>query len=269
MYPPPFEYAKAKTLEEAVTLLSNTEGAVALAGGQSLIPLLKLRILSPPLVVDLNGIKELRFVESDRVGALARHYQLEEHSCLLLRQVAKRIGDPQIRTMGTLGGSLAHADPRSDWAAAMLAVDAIVTARGPSGFREIPIDIFFKGPYTTALERGELITEVKFKCPPRSSYVKISRRHNDFAIVAVAAAAAIEESHFQWVRVAALGAAERPVRLRLVEERLQGAPVREDVIIEAAEAAKKEALPPSDLWASGEYRRALLAVAVKRALAQL
>lgn len=269
MYPPLFGYAKARTVDEAVTLLSKVEGARPLAGGQSLIPLLKLRLVSPTLLVDIGGIKELQYVDAESIGALARHYQLEDHPCPLVRQTARKIGDVQIRTMGTLGGSLAYADPRSDWAAAMLAAEAVVVARGPSGLREIAIDRLFAGPYAAALEPAELITEVRFNCPPRSSYVKFARRHNDFAVVSVAAAASIRDNHFDWVKIAAVGAGDVPTRLKAAERKLQGEPLKEDVLIEAAYVAAKEASPPSDIWASSEYRRALLVAAVKRALAGL
>jgi carbon-monoxide dehydrogenase medium subunit len=272
MIPPNFEYIRVFSLSEAVDVLSRREDAAPLAGGQSLIPLLKLRVASYGVLVDIGRVRELRYLRYGdvvEVGALVRHYELEESPCGFLRGVAVRIGDPQVRSLGTVGGSLAHADPFGDWPAAMLALGAVVKTVGPNGAREIAIDDFFKGPYQTALERGELVAGLKFRCPPRGAYVKFARRHNDFALAAVAVAAEVKEGHVSWARVAALGAADRPVRLRKVEALLTGAPLTADVIASAAEAAAREAQPPADFRASAEYRRALLSVAVKRALARL
>ncbi|MEM1598541.1 MAG: xanthine dehydrogenase family protein subunit M [Pyrobaculum sp.] len=272
MYPPPFEYVRANSVEEAIRLLSGVEGAKALAGGQSLIPLLKLRLLSPPLIVDIGRLRELDYVhygEWTRIGALAKHHQLEESPCPFLRAVARRIGDPQIRSMGTVGGSVAHADPYGDWPAALLAADALFVVRGPSGTREVEASRFFKGPYEADLAQGELVVEIRLKCPPRGAYVKFSRRHNDFALAAVAVAAEVKDGHILWARVAALGAADRSIRLKKTEALLAGAPLKPDVVAEAGEAAAKEAEPPSDVRASAEYRRALIKAGVKRALAAL
>ncbi|ACB39737.1 FAD binding domain-containing protein [Pyrobaculum neutrophilum] len=272
MYPPAFEYLRAGSLSEAVEVLSRREDSAPLAGGQSLIPLLKLRLVRYGLLVDIGGIPELRYVRYGdvvEVGALTRHFELEDSPCPFLRQVASRIGDPQVRSLGTVGGSLAHADPLGDWPAALLALGAVVKVVGPGGVREIDADGFIRGPYSTALERGELVAGVRFRCPQRGSYVKFSRRHNDFALAAAAVVAEVEEGHVVWARVAALGAGDRPVRLRKVEALLAGSPLGRDVIAAAGEAAAKEADPPSDFRASAEYRRALLSVAVRRALERL
>jgi len=271
VYPPEFEYVRVHTVDEAVRRLS-AEGAVALAGGQSLIPLLKLRLISPSLVVDLGGIRELRYVQYGdvvKIGALTRHYELEKSPCPLLRETARRIGDPQIRSLGTVGGSLAHADPLGDWPVAMLAVGASLIVEGPSGRREIEVDNFFKGPYSTALERGEVLTEVRLMCPPRAAFVKFSRRHNDFALVAVAVAAEVEEGHVKWIRIAASGVADRPIRLKKAEAVALGSRLSKDAVAEIAEVAAKEVEPPSDFRASSEYRRVLVKVGVKRALERL
>ena len=252
--------------------MSRREDAAPLAGGQSLIPLLKLRVASYGVLVDIGRVRELRYLRYGdvvEVGALVRHHELEESPCGFLRGVAVRIGNPQVRSLGTVGGSLAHADPFGDWPAAMLALGAVVKTTGPDGAREVTIDDFFKGPYQTALERGELVAGLEFRCPPRGAYVKFARRHNDFALAAVAVAAEVKDRHISWARVAALGAADRPVRLRKVEALLSGAPLTADVIASAAEAAAKEAQPPADFRASAEYRRSLLSAAVKRALGRL
>ncbi len=237
-----------------------------------MIPLLKLRVASYGVLVDIGRVRELRHLhygEVVRAGALTRHYEFEDSPCGFLRAVAGRIGDPQVRSLGTLGGSLAHADPAGDWPAAMLAAGAVVKIAGANGVREVDVDNFIRGPYQTALERGELVVGVEFRCPPRGVYVKFARRHNDFALAAVAVAAEVKEGHVVWARVAAIGAADRPVRLRKVEAFLAGSPLNADTIATASEAAMKEAQPPSDFRASAEYRRWLVGVAVKRALAGL
>ena len=272
MFPPSFEYIRVFSLSEAVDVLSRREDAAPLAGGQSLIPLLKLRVASYGALVDIGRLRELRYLEygeSVKAGALTRHHELEDSPCGFLREVAVRIGDPQIRSLGTLGGSLAHADPAGDWPAAMLALGATVRVAGVNGVREVDIDDFIRGPYQAALERGELVAGMEFRCPPRGAYVKFARRHNDFALAAVAVAAEVKEGHVVRARVAAIGAADRPVRLRKVEALLAGAPLNADTVAAAAEAATKEAQPPSDFRGSAEYRRALVGVAVKRALARL
>lgn len=272
MYPPNFEYVRATSLDEALKLLSSRDDSAPLAGGQSLIPLLKLRAVSYGLLVDISRLSELRYARYGEVvelGALTRHFELEESPCPFLKQVASRIGDVQIRSLGTLGGSLAHADPFGDWPAAMLALGGVVKIIGPGGRREVEAEKFFKGAYSTALERGELVAGVAFKCPQRGAYVKFSRRHNDFALAAVAVTGEVKEGRVFNVKIAALGAADRPVRLRKVEAVLESAPLRPEVIDEAVEAARREANPPSDFRASAEYRRHLIGVALRRALGRL
>ncbi|MFN3804983.1 MAG: FAD binding domain-containing protein [Pyrobaculum sp.] len=270
MYPPEFNYVRPATMEGAVKALSR-DGAMALAGGQSLVPLLKLRLAYPTLLVDINRLP-LRYVKYGgevQIGALTRHYELEDSPCGLLSQTARRIGDVQVRSVGTVGGSLAHGDPRGDWPVAMLAAGAVVKAVGPSGGREIEAEKLYVGPYSTTLARGELITEVRLRCPERGAYVKFSPRRNDFALAAVAVAAWVKGGHIDEIKIAAAGAAEMPVRLRKVEAFLQGAPLNREIITEAAEIAKREAAPPYDFRASVEYRRALVATALRRALEKI
>lgn len=272
MIPPPFEYYRASSLEDAIEALSRDPNAKALAGGQSLIPLLKLRLASPSKLVDIGRLKELKYIRLSggelAVGALATHRELEEWRgpCGAIPEAARQIGDPQIRSMGTIGGSLAHADPAADWPAVVLALDGVIVARGPSGPREIPAEEFFQGPYATALQQGEVIVEVRMRCPPSSSYVKIARRHNDFAIAGVAAAVWAKDGVVEDVRLAATGVGLRPLRLKRAEEVLRGRKISEDLLLKAAEAAAGEVEPVGDVRASAEYRRAMLGVAVKRSL---
>nr|KJR73877.1 MAG: carbon monoxide dehydrogenase [Thermoproteus sp. AZ2] len=271
MIPPSFEYYRAVSVEDAVRALAEDPGAKALAGGQSLIPLLKLRALAPTRLVDIGRIKELKYIAAEgealRIGALTTHRELEQGPCRILREAASQIGDPQIRSMGTIGGSLAHADPAGDWPAVALALRASIKVRGPNGLREVRADDFFLGPYTTALGQGELVAEVYVpSCPSTSSYVKLSRRHNDFAIAAVAAVLWIKGGVVESAGLAATGVGVKPVRLAKAESALVGKRLDERAIEEAAAAAAEEVQPISDVRASAEYRRAVLPVVVKRAI---
>ena len=273
MIPPQFDYVRVSSIDEAVDILSEDPNAKALAGGQSLIPLLKLRAAAPSKLVDIGRLKELRYVRQAgdglAVGALATHAELERWPgpCGVLPEAARQIGDPQIRSMGTIGGSLAHADPAADWPAVVLALGAVVKARGPSGLREIPAEEFFQGPYSTALQQGELIVEVSIpRCPPKASYVKIAKTHNDFAIAGVAAAVWAKDGVVEEVRLAATGVGLKPVRLRKAEEAVRGRKIAGDLLVEVAEAASREVEPVSDVRASAEYRRAMAGVAARRAL---
>ncbi|MGC9117887.1 MAG: glyceraldehyde dehydrogenase subunit beta [Thermoproteus sp.] len=273
MIPPPFDYVRASSIDEAVKALSEDPNAKVLAGGQSLIPLLKLRAVAPSKLVDIGRLKELRYVRQTgdglAIGALATHAELERWSgpCGILPEAARQIGDPQIRSVGTIGGSLAHADPAADWPAVVLALDAVVKARGPSGVREIPAEEFFQGPYSTALQQGEIVVEISIpRCPPKASYVKIARAYNDFAIAGVAAAVWVKDGAVEDVRLAATGVGLRPVRLRKAEEAVRGRKISGDLLAEVAEAASKEVEPVSDVRASAEYRRAMAGVAARRAV---
>ncbi|MEL9989988.1 MAG: glyceraldehyde dehydrogenase subunit beta [Thermoproteus sp.] len=273
MIPPQFEYYRASSIDDAIKALSEDPNAKALAGGQSLIPLLKLRALSPSKLIDIGRIRELRYIRQAgrglTIGALTTHADLERWAgpCGVLPEAARQIGDPQIRSMGTIGGSLAHADPAADWPAVVLALGAMIKIAGPSGPREVPAEEFFQGPYTTALQQGELITEVLVpECPPKSSYVKIARAYNDFAIAGVAAAVWAEGGYINEIRLAATGVGLKPVRLKKAEEAARGRKAGEDVLLEVAEAASKEVDAISDVRASAEYRRAMAGVAARRAL---
>lgn len=273
MIPPQFEYHKASSVEEAIKLLSEDPNAKPLAGGQSLIPLLKLRALAPSKLVDIGKLKELSYIRLEgkglAIGALTTHWDLESWSgpCGVLSEAAKQIGDPQIRAVGTIGGSLAHADPAADWPAVVLALGAVIEVKGPSGLREVPAAEFFQGPYTTALQQGELIVGIKIpECPPKASYVKISRSYNDFAIAGVAAALWVKNGVVEEARLAATGVGLKPVRLKKAEEAVVGRSITAEVLAEVADAASKEVEPVSDVRASAEYRRAMAGVAARRAV---
>lgn len=269
MFPASFEYRRATTIAEAVSVLSNDEDAKLLAGGHSLLPLMKLRLASPSTLVDIGGLGELSYVRKEgsevAIGALTRHRDLEISPVLVaeapvLSAVAGQIGDPSVRHRGTIGGSVAHGDGASDLPAALLALDAKMVAEGPAGRREIPAGDFFRGFLETALEPDEILVEIKVPAGYRDfSFKKFNRRAQDWAIVGVVAVRAPE------TRVAYINMGATPLRAQAVEARLSSG----SGVDEACEVADEGLNPPSDINASSEYRRHLAKVLVKRALIEL
>lgn len=268
MIPAAFDYIRASSAEEAVSLLAEYgDDAKLLAGGHSLVPLMKLRLAAPAVVVDVGRVGDLSYIRDGgghvAVGALTRHRQLETSELLrsqvpILAHVASLVGDPQVRHRGTLGGSLAHGDPASDLPAVVLALGGILVARGPGGDRAIPAEEFFTGFLETALAPDELLTEVRVPKVAGAgwSYQKFNRRALDWAIVGVAAV------RNGTTGVALVNMGPTPVRARAVEQALaQGASAAD-----AARAAAEGAEPPSDLNAGPDYRRHLAQVLVRRAL---
>jgi carbon-monoxide dehydrogenase medium subunit len=281
MYPPPFEYAAPESLDGALALLAeHGDDAKLLAGGQSLIPLLKLRFAAPAMVVDLGRIPGLDAVEERDgalvVGALARHAVLAEHPLLaqrypLMASAAPQIADPLVRNLGTIGGSLAHADPAGDWGSVMLALGAEVVARSKAGTRTIPIAEFFHGALSTALEPGEILTEIRVPAPagrPGGVYLKLERKVGDFATVGVAVHVEVDGG-----RVTAAGVgltAVGPHNLAVAADALRGAGIGQatESIAEIAELAVRTAEPESDIRGSAEYKRHVVRVFVERGLRQ-
>lgn len=269
MIPASFEYERAESVEEAVELLGRDEDAKLLAGGHSLIPMLRLRAyVRPSLLVDIGRL-DLRYVreEGDRIaiGALTRHAQLAADpvlggSCAVLAQAAAEVGDPQVRHRGTIGGSVSHADPASDLATVLLTLDADLVARGADGERTIPAGEFFTGPFDTALAHNDVLVEIRVPKVERGVYLKHSRRAQDWATVGVAAARVGGHVH---VGLASMGAT--PLRARAVEQALADGASPADAAARAAEGAD----PQSDVSASSEYRAHLAQVLVRRALEQL
>jgi carbon-monoxide dehydrogenase medium subunit len=267
--PAAFEYERAESVEQAVELLGRDEDAKLLAGGHSLIPLLRLRITRPSLLVDVGRLDDLRYVREDgdriAIGALSRLAELTRdpilgRRCALVTQAAELVGDRQVRHRGTIGGSVAHGDPASDLCAVLLALDADLVARGPDGERSIPAAEFFTGPFETALGRREVLTEIRVPEVARGTYVKHARTVRDWAIVGVAAAVVDGGTR---VGLASMG--PTPLRASAVEEALTGGASPGDAGAHAAEGAE----PPSDVSASSEYRAHLAQVLVRRALEQL
>ena len=269
MIPAAFDYVRAASAEEAVAALAeHGDDAKLLAGGMSLLPLMKLRLATPSVLVDIGRVRDLSYVrdggEHIAIGALTRHRDLETSDvlaaeCSVLRGVAAEVGDNQVRHRGTLGGSVAHGDPASDLPAVLLALDATLVATGPSGQRVLPATEFFQGFLETSLAPDELLTEIRVPKTGANgwSYQKFNRRAQDWAIVG-ALAARVDGS----TRVALVNMGSTPLRARGTEEALaQGASAAD-----AAERAAEGTEPTSDLNATVEYREHLARVLTRRAL---
>lgn len=275
MKPAPFAYRRADTVDEAVALLAEEgEEAKLLAGGQSLVPMLNFRLVRPTALVDVSRVDALRYVRRDdgvlRVGALTRHLDIEriaDPGLGYLREAAKLVGHYPIRTAGTMGGSLAHADPSAEWCLLALLLDAEIEMSSPRGQRWLRASDFFAGFYETCLEPDEMLTEVRL--PLRWSRVALrefARRSGDFAMVSAAVAVELQDGICALARVALGGVAPQPVRVRSVEEMLAGSEVTGDVPRQAGQLAAGDVSPPSDVHGSAEYRRKLVAVLVEQAL---
>lgn len=280
MIPDRFEYFAPKTVPEAVGLLRRYGGeAKVLAGGHSLIPLMKLRLAAPRYLVDINRISGLAYIQetdgSLRIGGLARHSDLETSDLIrsrypLLADTARVIADPLVRNMGTIGGSLAHADPAGDWGAAMLAVRAQVVATGPRGERTVPIDEFFVDTFTTVLEPDEVLTEIRVPQPPARSggaYLKLERKVGDFAIAAAGTSLVLDgKGVCEHVGIGLCNVGATSLRARRAEEALRGTKVDEVAITRASQVAAEESDPTSDLRGPAEYKRDMVRVLTARAL---
>ena len=282
MKPAPLEYLVARTADEALALLERFEGdARLLAGGQSLVPLLSMRLLRPAAVVDIGRIPGLDGVAVDggavTVGALARYSALEASPTVrerlpLLARAVPFVGDRQIRNRGTLGGALSHADPAGEMALCAVTLGARLRAAGPAGAREIGAEDFFRGPYTTALEATEMLVEAVFPdgAGTLAVFAEHARRHGDFAVVSVAAAAEPGEGDtWQRVRIGLGAVADRPVFARRASALLAGTRLEPEAVREAAQLCLAEADPVSDVRASAAYRRHLIPIYVERALGEL
>lgn len=279
MKPAPFEYHRAASIEEALALLArHGPEAKVLAGGQSLIPMLKLRLVRPGVLVDLNRVGELAYLRPANgtlaCGAMARLAELESAEirsrCPILAAAARHIGHPAIRHRGTICGSLAHADPAAELPLLALALDAELRVTGPAGDRAVPARDFFVTSLTTSLAAGELLVEARFLLPGLRTgwaFQELSRRHGDFAIVSVAALIeAGTAGTIARARIALGGVADRPLRCPAAEVALAGTPAGPAAFQAAAAAAADPLEPPSDLHGSGAYRRHVARVLVERAL---
>jgi aerobic carbon-monoxide dehydrogenase medium subunit len=274
MIPAEFDYVRAQSVEEAVRhLRENGEDAKLLAGGHSLLPLMKLRLAAPSLLVDIGHIPGLHGVQENgevRIGALTTHAQLADAGLGLVSDAAATIADQQVRNRGTIGGSLAHGDPASDLPAVVLALDGVLVAEGENAKREIAAADFFQDYLMTALEPHEVITEIRLADPTAwgHGYQKFNRRREDWAMVAVAALVRQQDGVCTDVRIGLTHMGSTPLRATAAEQALQGQPLNEASIARAAEQAAEGTSPPADLNASQDYKRHLARVLCKRALAQ-
>lgn len=279
MIPGDFEYFAPKTIDEALSLLAQYPDAKILSGGQSLIPLMKLRFASPPYIIDINRIPNLAYIrETDgslRIGPLVREADLERSDLVkskypILMDTASVIADPLVRNMATLCGNIAHADPANDHPATMLATGASFVAKGPRGERTIPATSFFTGLYATELQPDEILVEIRIPTPPPKSggaYIKLERKVGDFAIVAVAAQLTLDAAGV--CKSAGIGLTNvglTPIKALNAEQFLQGKKPDEKNIAEAGKLASAQSEPRTDLRGSEEYKRDLVRVLTVRAL---
>jgi aerobic carbon-monoxide dehydrogenase medium subunit len=276
MIPAEFDYVAVESLDEAINELhQNGEDAKLLAGGHSLIPLMKLRLAAPSILIDLRKVPGLHGVERQnghwRIGALTPHAVLERSPELgIVSQVAATIADPQVRNRGTIGGSLAHGDPASDLPAAMLLTEAEVTLQGQGGQRTVAAGDLFRDYLETAVEPGEVLTEIRLSALDGwgHGYQKFNRRSEDWAMVAVSAVVKESGGVCEDVRIGLTNMASVPLRATAVEDALRGQELSAENIAKAAEQAAEGTNPPADLNASADYKRHLARVLCKRALSE-
>jgi carbon-monoxide dehydrogenase medium subunit len=281
MKPPKFDYYDPRSLDEALALLDrHSDDAKVLAGGQSLMPLLNMRLARPSIVVDINQIEELNYVRASddgiAIGAIARQRALQTEKLIaervpILREGAYYIAHPQIRSRGTICGSIAHADPAAELPALALALDAEMILTSAKAARTVGAKAFFQSFFTTALKANEILTEVHFPAPPKDSawsVLEISRRHGDFAIAGIIAGLVLESNRevIAHARLVYFGVGATPIRVTAAEEALIGQAASESAFEAAAQSAKQGIDPTSDIHATEEYRRALAATLTKRAL---
>ncbi len=278
MIPAKFDYVKPGSVEEAVTaLVEGGEDAKIIAGGQSLLPVLRLRLAAPSLLVDLGGIAELKGIRDDGdgivIGAMTPYFEIlgdnlvQEHVALLAQATAT-VADNQVRHRGTLGGALAHADPAGDLGAPALALDAVMTIAGQSGTRTVSAADFFVDYFTTALGEGEILTSIRF---PKytgwgSHYEKFNRTAQAWSMCAVAAAVRVEGGSIAEARVGLTNMGTTPIRARAVEQALVGQPATAEAVRAAAEHATEGTAAPSDADAASDYREHLAKVLTGRAV---
>jgi aerobic carbon-monoxide dehydrogenase medium subunit len=282
MYPSRFRYEAPRSLAEAIGLLHDGgDDAKILAGGQSLVPLMKLRFASPQLVVDINNVPGLDYHRADpdgtlRIGALCRHADLERSELLRATQptmasAAPVISDPIVRNRGTLVGSLCHADPQGDWASVVLALGGSVMARGPAGMRSIPMTDFVTGPFQNVLEPDEIAVEAVIPAAngTRSGgYLKLERRVGDFATVGVAVALEMSGENVTRAGIALTGVGGSTIGATAAAEALTGRPLGAEVIARAADLAAQAAQPRTDHRGSAEYKRHMVRTFVVRLLSR-
>jgi aerobic carbon-monoxide dehydrogenase medium subunit len=279
MIPTSFDYVTAKNLDDALSLLAkHKDDAKLLAGGHSLLPAMKLRIAQPKVLIDISRIKDLNYIREEggqvRIGAMTTHFQIETSDllrrvCPLLPETATNLGDMQVRNKGTMGGSIAHADPAADWPAAVIALGAEMVAVGSKGERVIKSDDFFVELFTSALQPGEILREIRFT-PPKGkfgqAYMKFRHPASGFAVVGLAVSLTAEGSKCGACSVGVTGLSGKAFRAGGVERALKGASLDGKTLSAAADHVADGVDANSDLFASGEYRKHLAQVYARRAL---
>lgn len=278
MIPAPFDYAAPATLDEAIGLLEkHGDDAKILAGGHSLIPMMKLRFASPEFLIDINNIPGLSYIREEdgylKIGALTRESDLEHNDLVrdkfpIFTDATKLIADPQVRNMGTIGGNIAHGDAANDHPAVMLALNAEVVATGPEGQRSIPIDEFFFGFYMTALQPSEILTEIRIPLPGTSTgnaYHKLERKVGDYATAGVAVQISLDSNGVcQQVGIGLTNVNPTPMRASRSEDVLRGQKITDELIAQAAKFASEDCNPSTDLRGDEAYKRSMVGVLVKR-----
>jgi len=282
MYPSRFRYEAPTSIEEAIALLSSLEDAKVLAGGQSLIPMMKLRFANPANLVDINNIPDLGYHRADsdcsfRIGALCRHADLEKSKILgehqpLLAAAAPLVADPIVRTRGTFVGSVCHADPQGDWASCMVALGGSIVAQGPSGKRTIPVKDFVSGPFTTVLAHNEIAVEAVI--PPAQGtrtggYLKLERRVGDFATAAAAVSLDMSGGVVKDAGIGLTGVGAQTINASEAAETLIGSRLEDDVVERAAELAAAATSPRGDHRGSADYKRHIISTFVSRIIANV
>ena len=268
--PGPFEYERATSVDHAIGLLDRLgEGAMVVAGGHSLLPMMKLRIANPEYLVDINDLAaELGYVVVDptvvRIGAMTRHREALESDalaavCPIFRDAERVIADPVVRNRGTVGGSLCQADPAEDLTTVCGVLDAVCLARGPSGIREVAIDDFLTGPYETSLAHNEILVEIRIPLRANSSsaYAKVERRVGDWAVTAAGAAVTLDGDHIDAARIGLTAVNGDAAGLAAVGESLTGHPATDDVFAEAGRRAADACAPVTDARGTADYKRHL------------
>ncbi|WP_420624836.1 FAD binding domain-containing protein [Candidatus Poriferisodalis sp.] len=283
MYPSRFRYEAPSTLAEAIALLAAADGeAKILAGGQSLIPMMKLRFAAPAMLVDINGVSGLDYHRADadgtyRIGALCRHADLEKSATLgdhqpTIAAAAPIVADPLVRTRGTLVGSVCHADPQGDWASVMVSLEGAIVAQGPNGQRTIPVNDFIDGPFQTVLANDEIAVEAVVP-PARGTraggYLKLERRVGDFATVGVAVSVEMSGDSVARAGIGLTGVGPATINASGAAAALVGTSLDSDAVDAAAQLAAEAAQPRSDHRGSADYKRHVVATFVRRLGAQI
>ncbi len=280
MIPQSFEYCRPETISEAIGLLKqHGDAAKILSGGQSLIPMMKMRLARPEYLIDINQLTGLQYIKEEdgylKIGGLTREADLETSDLIrskypIILDTAALIADPQVRSLATVGGNLAHGDPANDHPATMLALGAEVMATGPEGQRSIPVKDFFLSLFATALEHGEILTEIRIPIPPARSggaYLKLERKVGDFATVGVAAQVTVDVGVIcQQAGIGLTNVGATPVKAVKAEDFLRGKALDEANIGQAAQLAAEDAQPSSDLRGPAEYKVSMVRELTKRAL---